>query len=294
MAANGIETRPPRAHYLDYRSGTPLTPPLRVKEAPPVSANELLGTRIDEQKLHKLPPHYSKQMDDFSLADKPIQFYQITGQDPEVIECIGFVLSGLQGQGFNQLLLAIAPDKGFGLDTNDCITDWRRVNDRNFEYTIPKHIKGLGLAWRILEREREDFAWLLDDWQSKREQETSQGFLPVIRWVNIKGSRKWRLNYLIDEPYKSMCRQVGVSLQNLCYSPDGMVHCNPTVGLYAAALFSPEVIEAWPQRDQYSPGGHDRGIGTTQVVAYAIDKSYQFLPGNFSQAAEEYIRTKAV
>lgn len=291
MTIDQVDSRPPRSHYLGFRSGSSLTPPLLVREASPISANELLGTTLDDKKLNRMPSFIGREMDGFSLSDKPIKFFEVTGQDPSVKEFIGVVQDSLGGRRFNQLLLSISPYKDYGLDTDDCITDWSRVDDPDFKETIGRHVKALGLSWKVLERNRQTFIWLLREGSGmnsnefKQNSDPSPEITPVMRWSNWEGKRIWELNYLRGFPYEGIRHDTSIN--------PSYYLTNPLAGLYAAALFSPEVTSYWPRRDRYTPGGHLREIGTTQVVVYAVEKSYQFLNGNFVQAAEQYVKANA-
>lgn len=290
------EKRIPRKHYLAFQGGTHLTPPWAIKHAPAISANELLGVTLDEQKVDKLGPYRKDELADFSLTTRPIHFITITGQESDAIEYIGIVEVQLGGKLFNQLALSIAPDKtAFGLDTADMILDWGRVDNPQYKGIIDKHAKGLGLAWRIFGRDRRFFTGQLERWQSapwlKAESLNQFSMVPLMHWVDMGGRRRWMFNYLTKPPYQQLREDYLDKLfPDTIYKSSYPRRLNPTAGLYTAFHFSPDVTEAWPSRDALTPGGNPRAIGTTQVVVYAIDKTYQLFAGSFIKASENYAR----
>lgn len=249
---------------------------------PPISANVLLGTIVEEPK--ELP-----------LAKSNILFYRFKANN--VTEYVGVVDLNLRGLAFNHLLLSLAPYKGFALDTRDILNDWKAID--NLPQIKERH-EAMGEPWSIFDRDRLFFREVIEkdyhlgSWITDSEE---LGLVPVIRWrVGYRNIRELVFDQLSSTEDK---RHVEILKRHIPEYQDGMDirFFNPTVGYFTVCHFSPEIKGdpfKWKKKDSYSSYCQNtQYIGATQVGAYAIKLADTIRKAPFYSRSEKYIRSTA-
>ncbi len=276
-----------RADYL-HVGPTKLASPIEVKVVSPLSPFVLAqraGTEVDEQRIGRMAQghqrtRYRREMENFSIAYVPTSFVRLTGSN-DVREYVGVMGAKLTGARLNQLLLALAPSTVFGLDTEDIITDWGRVDNNHFGPIIARHMKHIGLAWEAFETERVQLRDQIEKWGVDANDPTKRGVTPIIHIQEEEDKRRMVFTDLTQEPYRSAVELTGERITD-----DTVL--SPVTGVWVSALFSPDVIKRWPYDAKYHKDGGWRSLGTTQVGLYAIDQAHQITNGSFvSQIIEE-------
>lgn len=238
--------------------------------APSISANALLARTIEE------PPA-------LPLSKSPIHFYRFKSNS--ATEYVGVVDFAVGGVELNHLLLSLAPNKLFGLDTRDILQDWEKIDN---DPERKKRHEAMGKPWHIFDRDRLYFRKHIEETFDYR---SNRGLIPVIRWRvgyrNIRGLVFDPLNTTQDERFVEILKKHIVNYQ------DGMDirFFNPTIGYFAVCHFSPEIKRKWSQKASYSSDcNRTQDMGTTQAGPYAIMQEETIRKSPFYSRAEKYIR----
>lgn len=282
---------PRQESYLSLGQVDPVRTLSRLRYAPPVSVNQLLGYTLNESKGEP-------DLEELKLADKPIYFFQLEPRVPDrgFREYIGFVRAKLDGGDINRLLLSNSGDKHFHLDTHDVLQDWLLIDTPDYQVHMKSHFRALGLAWQISERDRLFFRSEIERWNnnrnspeaSKRKAESSlPGFIPVIRW----GNNHWIFDYLEGYPYEGL--RVGMADEFFPYNTaqKEAKWFNPTVGLWVVGHF---VGTDFPLRVGLTSNGIERENSPSRAGVYTIRESYRFFESAFIQKAEQHIAENGI
>ncbi len=268
-----------------------------ISAIPPISANQLLGTTLEEKRGR---PHLS----DFSIGNAPIHFYSIYHSDTQVTEFFGILNKGLSPKEFGQLLSAIAP---FG-DTDeayDAIKDWGRIlnikNQTLETQLLRKQHSKMGPFWGILMKQLD---FLREHLMTKNllNPSSQNEIVPLIHWqVDNSGKRSWLYDYLNTNTFSERIRDDFIrksSADHILRFKNKDQGINPLVGIYTTAHFEPEISWKWPQHEGFhSTDDFDiptQLMGMAQVAGQALRHGEELLRGNFIQAAENYIKQSSV
>lgn len=263
-----------------------------------ISASELLGIEFEEDVFST----------GLRLGDANIDFY--TYIENGSAEYIGVVRQPIGGKRLNQLLYEIAPNKRFGLDTDDVLDDWQtmltaRSDDSDYQGLLERH-RGLGFAWELFEDQIRYFRSIIADaymygkkWSP--DNSSRKRAVPVIRWVTSNsGKRAWIYDSLSESVKDSLGEQKDFyrdvaerhsPRRNRRRYPSML---NTLLGYFCVAYFSPEVRRNWPETRGYNKGDYGRQImGVTQVPVLSLMMSDALSKSKFLAAAETYIKSTA-
>ena len=268
----------------------------RLWYVPPITANELLGETMDENRGYF-------ELYGLKLAAKPIHYFALQWLGTPRIEVIGFINTRLHGGDVNKILFSNAPNKGYALDTQDLLTDWREIDNLPTLKLI--HFNSLGLAWEISESNRVLVAEEIEKWHKletnlrpddpEPDIETLfPGFVPVIRFDN-KGH--WIFDPLNAYPYVQL--REGISEEFFPGNPDQAKSqwFDPVIGLWVVGHLSPDITRPWEQKYHHvtlTPEGHPRENTPSRAGAFTIRQGFELFGSEFMRASRNYIYENAV
>lgn len=252
---------------------------------PPISPNELLGTKFSDQ--YELP-----------FGKRKLHFYEVFRG--ESIDIIGVSEGRIGGRRLNELLHIIKPAKAsYNIDTYDLLNDWKLIETPVNTGRLHRHEQIPGfkefmsekdMFWDLINRAYVSTNPIGKKW---RRESPNKGLKGVIRWnVSYDGSKHIIFNRLMENPriYEYILMEHAGSFKDRPF-------LSSIVGMFLLAYFSPEIRAdetLWPSRDGY--GGECTGIqnmGTTQVGAMALRYANRFLNSPFISAAEAYVAETA-
>jgi hypothetical protein len=282
-----------RRQYLSFKEIGSVRAGYIVFKTPSITANELLR-RAPNWEIPQ--PRKANSLIGFRLGEVPIHFYSIYRPVPETEEFIAIASKPLGPRALNQLFLAISPDpKNYGLDTKDLVRDWKRFGKMS-DTIREQHFEKLGLTMQIVERDRasivEDIEqWLKSDFYPHKEHPLMPKRVPVIRWEKNGSNRRFILDYLEGVPYDTI-RQNHIPENLPADLAQESQWLNPSIGVSAAAYFSPEATIYWLQHVVFDT--YRQPMGSTQAFGYAIEMGRTILNADFINAAEIYIQDNKV
>ncbi len=258
-------------------------PDVTIKAAPPITAEQLMGTTFDNR--------YN-----LSLGKKLIHYYEIA--DPNSRQFLGIVATRLGGQRINQLFDLIKRGS-FGLDTYDLIMDWDNIGKPNYAKTLARHQAMPG--WDVYWADREKM-WALvkeaqvgDRWKKIN---PARGLVPMFMWGENPETEQPNPEMLYT-PWDQL-RELSPTLEAHTPVYDGKPRpgwMSHTLGVSTLFYFSPDITDNtdyWKPRDKYSDDcGRDQNMGSTQVCAYALKQSQHLFQGSFLPASQDYITREA-
>jgi len=181
-----------------------------------------------------------------------------------------------------------APNKSFGHDTNDYISDEKTLFNPDSTYSANLLANHQQIPnWNIFERIRERLTRTI-----KQDYEKPDPSNPGLSAVIQLRKKDGQLSVDLDlHPY------VEGYLKDSMFDikPAPIETYLPELGPLVLGAYSPEITSKWPEEDSYSKKCADKGtrqrIAATQFVAYSISRAGELVPGRFATNFAHYCET---